>query len=69
MYDTCITLDNKGNTPGDAWCSTSTDVLKNHIPGNEASCATSCTRVSNCPVGFYWMRYDNTCYQVHSIYI
>ena len=34
LYDTCITMDDKGSQPGDAWCSTSVDpVTRNHIPG------------------------------------
>ena len=34
LYDTCITMDDKGSEPGDAWCSTSVDPeTRNHIPG------------------------------------
>jgi hypothetical protein len=65
MYDTCITVDNKGSNPGDPWCSSLTDQLKNHISGNEASCASNCARISDCPVGFIKMRPESTCYQVN----
>jgi hypothetical protein len=61
IYDTCITLDSAN--PGEPWCSTGTDDFHNHIPGTESPCATSCFRVTNCPIGFYLMRYDDTCYQ------
>ena len=34
LYDTCITLDDKGSEPGDAWCSTAVDhITRDHTPG------------------------------------
>ena len=33
LYDTCITIDNKGLYPGAPWCSTQTDEFDNHIEG------------------------------------
>ena len=34
LYDTCISVDEKGSESGDAWCSTSVDLItRDHIPG------------------------------------
>ena len=63
VYDTCVTIDDKGSNPGDPWCSTLTDELNNHIPGSEESCASNCPRMTNCPVGFWPMWDEPTCYQ------
>ena len=65
MYDTCITIDKKGPTPGEPWCSSKRDEFNNHIEGNEISCSDSC-RVVDCPIGFYWMHRAGTCWQVRS---
>ena len=59
-YDTCITLDSD-----EPWCSTAVDAFGNHILGNEGLCSDSCaSRQTNCPVGFLWQGFADTCYHV-----
>ena len=63
LYDTCITVDDKGLYPGAPWCSTQTDEFGIHVEGNEDTCSDSC-RVTDCPVGYYWMPFTDSCYKV-----
>ena len=63
-YDTCITLDSE-----EPWCSTAVDAFGNHIAGNEGLCSDSCaSRQTNCPVGFLWQGFADTCYHVRKAY-
>ena len=59
MYDTCITLDYGGK----AWCSIGTDENDNHVKDYWKECDVTCP-VSDCPIGFYRMWKDKSCYQV-----
>lgn len=61
-YANCITL-------GDVkqpWCSTNVDKFGKHIPGSEQLCNDSCS-VTNCPLGYYKIASDDTCYKVSSV--
>ena len=66
LYDTCITVDDKGLYPGAPWCSTQTDEFDIHVEGKEDTCSGSC-RVADCPVGYYWMPFTDSCYKVFEI--
>lgn len=64
LYDTCITHDDKGENPGDYWCPTAVDFeTRGSISGSEASCSDLCEKRSNCPIGFWPMYGEPTCYQ------
>ena len=58
-YDACI------ETPDmdEPWCSTRTDDLGAHIVGSEEICSANC-KVNNCPIGYYVLSPDTTCYMV-----
>ena len=66
LYDTCITVDDKGSYTGAPWCSMKTDEFGIHVEGNEDTCSDSC-RVADCPVGYYWMPFTDSCYKVFEI--
>ena len=63
LYDTCITIDDKGLYPGAPWCSSQTDEFGKHIPGKEVTCSSSC-RLVDCPVGYYRMITADSCFKV-----
>jgi len=59
LYNSCVKLDGAEK----AWCSTSTDQDDNHIAGSEAECEAGCDS-NDCPVGYYRLFSDTTCYRV-----
>ena len=63
LYDTCIMNDNLGSEPGKPWCSTAVDALGNHIAGSDQTCSDACERDSPCPIGFWRLYHEETCYQ------
>ena len=64
LYDNCITIDKEPLELEDAWCSTSTDEFRKHIPDTHGTCSSSCNRITDCPVGFWPMLPADTCYQL-----
>ena len=60
MYDTCITLGNKG-VP---WCSIRTDENHNHLGNAYKRPCTEACKVNDCPIRFYRDYMDPTCYSV-----
>ena len=58
LYDSCVTFES--STP---WCATRTDANHNYVEGYKAACGATCS-VNNCPVGYYRLHPDHSCYRV-----
>ncbi len=63
-YDTCISIDGRGDGPTNAWCSSETELTGKHIIGKEITCSSNC-RVADCPIGYYWQHHGLTCWRVY----